>query len=396
MYGLSHRNSDEHGTPVYPAGHLRGKYMVKDERWTEGTVEQSLVLLPAFQLQGTPLSLVQGDLYLPRCPAWVYVMGLAKGDSQRTMRSALRTLVRIIFPQMPLSTDAIYRFPWEELRYEHTSILRSELAARYNFMTANKHLSALRQVLRQAWLLKLMDIDDYMRAVSVKDIRGTKEPRGRLVSASEFARMVQICLDDTRAQGIRDLAILVVLYVTGIRRRELSNLNFEDYLPSNQALKIQGKYNKQRTVYINADGAALALERWISLRGCEPGPLFCPLKRGGHIGRIGEKVRRKEWVDTRVLARLTPEGIYDIFIQRAECVLTEEEKREGKEPARPHDMRRSMISTYFESGVDIALMKRLTGHVKTDTLIGYDRRGERAAEQAASVIALPAVLTGGE
>jgi hypothetical protein len=55
-------------------------------------------------------------------------------------------------------------------------------------------------------------------------------------------------------------------------------------------------------------------------------------------------------------------------------------------------MRRTMISTYFESGIDVAIMRRLTGHAKTDTPIGYDRRGERAAEQAASVIVLPASL----
>jgi site-specific recombinase XerD len=173
---------------------------------------------------------------------------------------------------------------------------------------------------------------------------------------------------------------------------ELSRLNFEDYLPSNQSLRIRGKNNKQRTVYVNAPGASLALDQWLSLRGREPGPLFCPLKRGGHIGRIGEKVRRKDYVDTRALARLSPEGIYDVFKERAEQVLTEQEKQEGKTPARPHDMRRAMISTYFDSGVDVAIMRRLTGHVKTDTLVKYDRRGSRAAEQAASVILLPATL----
>lgn len=342
--------------------------------------------------QAVPLAPVQGDLSLPGCPAWVYVHSLAKGDSQRTMISALRTLVQIIFPDLPLEEDTIYRFPWAHLRYEHTSVLRSELADRYDFTTANKHLSALRQVLKHAWLLKLMDVEDYMRAISIKDIRGNKEPSGRLVTGEEFARMVQACLNDVRPQGVRDLALLVVLYVTGLRRSELSKLNFEDYSSSNQALKIRGKGNKTRTVYVNAQGAAAALVMWLELRGRETGPLFCPIDRWGHVRRVGEKVRRKNQVDMRPLARLTPEGVYDIFMDHSRAILTEEEKAEGKEPARTHDIRRTMISTYFESGIDVAIMRRLTGHVKTDTLVGYDRRPAGAAEQAAKVIILPGSL----
>jgi site-specific recombinase XerD len=343
--------------------------------------QQALLFAPA-----------QGELYLPRCPAWVYVRSLAKGDSQRTIKSALRTLVQIIFPDLELEEDTIWRFPWGQLRYEHTSILRSELQDRYDFTTANKHLSALRQVLKHAWLLKLMDVEDYMRAISIKDIRGTKEPSGRLVTGEEFARMVQTCLDDLRPQGIRDQALLVVLYVTGLRRSELSKLNLEDYTPSNHALRIRGKGNKGRTVYVNADGAAAALDMWLEMRGRETGPLFCPIDRWGHVRRVGEKVRRKNQVDLRPLARLTPEGVYDVFMDRSRQILTEQEKEEGKEPARTHDIRRTMISTYFDSGVDVAIMRRLTGHVKMDTLVGYDRRPARAAEQAARVIVLPGSL----
>ena len=250
-------------------------------------------------------------------------------------------------------------------------------------------------MLKHAWLLKRMDVEDYMRAVSIKDIRGTKEPSGRLVTAEEFARMVQSCLDDLRPQGVRDLALLVVLYVTGLRRSELSKLDYGDYTPSNHALKVRGKGNKSRTVYVNAEGAAAALDMWLQMRGRESGPLFCPINRYGQVRHVGVKVRLKNHVDSRPLARLTPEGVYDVFMDHSSSILTAEEKAEGKEPARPHDIRRTMISTYFESGVDVAIMRRLTGHVKTDTLVGYDRRPAGAAEQAAKVIVLPGSIREG-
>jgi len=269
-------------------------------------------------------------------------------------------------------------------------VIRRELADKYDFTTANKILSILRQVLKQAWALQLMNDGDYLRAIDIKGIRGTKEPHGRFVNADEFARLVEICLRDPRRQGPRDLALLVVLYVTGIRRKELSNLNFEDYSPHGHSLRILGKGNKKRTVYINAEGAAAALDRWLAIRGNESGPLFTPIEVNGHIGRVGAKVRRKEQIDARPLARLTPEGIYKVFIGRArEAGLVDEEEQVN---VRPHDMRRTMISLYFESGIDVAIMKRLTGHVKTDTLISYDRRPARAAAKAASVIVLPELL----
>jgi len=339
------------------------------------------------------LTLMEGQLQHSRCPAWVYIKSLRVGDSQRTIRSALRSIVQIIFPDIELQEDTIYRFTWERLRYEHTAVIRSELAARYDFTTANKLITALRQVLRHAWQLELMKVEDYLRASNIKNVQGKKDDdAGRLVTKDEFARMVDVCLDDLRPQGYRDLAVLVVLYVTGIRRQELSRLNLADYISSNHALRIRGKNNKQRTVYINTDGAAAALDMWLELRGREQGPLFCPIERGGHVGRVGKKVRRKGVVDARPLARLTPEGIYDVFVIRAEQVLTDQDREEGLKPARPHDMRRSMISTYFESNVDVAIMRRLTGHAKVDTLVGYDRRPGRAAEKAAKVITLPDVL----
>jgi integrase len=323
-------------------------------------------------------------------PSQAYIDSLTPGESERTAQSALRCILRVIFPTLTITTDMIHRFPWERLRYEHTLIIRKEIAARYDYVTANKFLTMLRQVLKQAWILEKMPLDDYLRAISFKDVRGKKEPRGRLLTAEEFRAMVEVCLHDLRKQGYRDLALLVVLYVTGIRRRELSKLNFEDYDLSRHALLIRGKNNKERTVYLNAEGAAAALDLWLTLRGSEPGPLFTPIEVNGHIGRVGKKVRRKGHVDTRPLARLTPEGIYKIFMGRARAAGIVDEK--GKVTVRPHDMRRTMISLYFDSGIDVAIMKRLTGHVKTDTLIGYDRRPDGAAEQAASVITLPDLL----
>ena len=51
---------------------------------------------------------------------------------------------------------AAYSVPWWALRYEHTIKLRKALTERYQPPTANRHLSALRGVLKECRRLELM------------------------------------------------------------------------------------------------------------------------------------------------------------------------------------------------------------------------------------------------
>ena len=68
--------------------------------------------------------------------------------------------------------------PWEPRRYRGIGSGmrtrprgRAELAKRFAPPTANKALSALRGVLKEAWLLGLMDAERYQRAEDLKTIQ---------------------------------------------------------------------------------------------------------------------------------------------------------------------------------------------------------------------------------
>jgi hypothetical protein len=133
-----------------------------------------------FSLQNRPPS---------RQPATVYVQSLGKG-SQRTMQGALFSLVQLMLPEQELGGEAICVFPWEHLRFEHTTVLRARLAERYKPSTANKHIAALRGVLKAAWQLELMTAEDYHKAASIKTCVG---PLCQQVAPSKRESYVPCC-----------------------------------------------------------------------------------------------------------------------------------------------------------------------------------------------------------
>jgi site-specific recombinase XerD len=165
--------------------------------------------------------------------------------------------------------------------------------------------------------------------------------------------------------GIRDAAIISILFGAGLRREEITKLNLDDYDSENAKLVVRGKRSKQRIAYLG-DGAVAALTGWLEIRGNDTGPLFLSLKRGGHL-RHGR--------------RLSPQSIYYLLKIRA--------KMAGVKPFTPHDLRRTFVSRLLDSGVDIAIVAKMAGHSNIQTTARYDRRPEDAKKRAAQLLRIP-------
>ncbi len=145
----------------------------------------------------------------------------------------------------------------------------------------NKHLSALRRVLKESWRLGLMTADDYHRAIDLEPVKGQREPAGRDVGETELAALLAAC--DDSPLGVRDAAVIAVVYVTGVRRTEAADLTLASYSAAAQSLRLVGKGNKERVVPPIGEAAIPWLEAWLRLRGGKPGALFCPLRKGGKV-----------------------------------------------------------------------------------------------------------------
>ena len=88
---------------------------------------------------------------------------------------------------------------------------------------------------------------------------------------------------------------------------------------------MRGKGNKERIAYIDV-GAAEAMGIWLTARGDEPDPLFCPTAQRGEV----------------VIRHITDQAVYSILQTRA--------IKAKVRPFSPHDLRRSCVSDLLDAG----------------------------------------------
>lgn len=285
-------------------------------------------------------------------PYWVYLASLGSDESRRTMATCLRHIAQVI------GNCKAEEFPWHQLRYEHTTVIRAAIVAEGKSPSrANKHLSALRGVLREAWRLGMLPAENYQRAIDIREVKGHREPAGRNIHDDEMTAMLAACMATEGLAGIRDAALIAALESTGMRRAEAAGALLERYDPGERALRIIGKGNKERTVYIHRD-AVPAFERWLVAVGERRGPVFRPIDKWGHI-----KPRP-----------MTPRGIG--------LVIDKRRRQAGLAPLSTHDFRRTIGGDFLDAGGDLAQLQRLFGHASATTTAGYDRRPGRKLRTA--------------
>lgn len=300
-------------------------------------------------------------------PYWVYLARFS-GESERTMRRCLDRIAAVILHQAPLMAAPRLgeRIPWEGIRYAHVVLLRTEFTEAWESLShVNKHMSALRGVLRECWRLGLMSAEDYQRACDVENVKGSREPAGRSIHADEIAALLGACLSDENAVlGIRDAALVAVLQSTGIRRTEAAAALIERYNHGERSLRVIGKGNKERTGYLHQT-AVPYLDRWLVTVSARRGPVFRHVDRWGHVGR-------------------------DPLSSRAIGYIVNERREQARLPRlSTHDFRRTFIGDFIDAGGDLVQAQKLAGHASATTTASYDRRPGRALRTAVDRLKLP-------
>jgi len=159
----------------------------------------------------------------------------------------------------------------------------------------------------------------------------TRQPKSLTAEQMELLRMA--CRD------IRDRAMLETYYSTGCRVSELQWANRGDINWSDGSLRVIGKGNKERTVYIN-DRAAVHLRLYIATRKDKEPCLFA--------------TERKEY------RRMKVKAIQDVFWR-----LGETAKIPNK--IHPHLLRHTVATTMLRNGSELSKIQKMLGHSSPNT-----------------------------
>ena len=315
----------------------------------------------------SPVPSADGDspttksLPLDQHPVALYIASLSSPTSQRTQLQALNTIAEL------LGNSDAFDMDWSRLRYQHTRALRARLVERYSPATVNKFLVALRSALKHAFLLGQMTAENYQQAIQFKSVKVEQSETGRVLSSSEITALFQVCDDGTKA-GIRDSAVLALLYATGLTRSEIISLDLKDY--SGNHLIVTGKRKMRRVIEIS-DNLQEILEDWLVIRGMENGPLFLGINKGNTI-RLGE--------------RLTAQAIYYLVCRRGE--------QANVKGFSPQDLRRTCIHDLLVTGADMAVIAKMVGHKDVRITVNYYQKKDNERKRHLSPLHIPSVRRG--
>jgi len=209
-----------------------------------------------------------------------------------------------------------------------------------SFRFQHSQLTAIRVWFR--WLMR----QDYLTSNPASELQSPRIEK-RLPQMILSVREVELILhqpDTTTALGLRDRAILEVLYSTGIRRMELINLRVGDVNVEEQTLSVrQGKGKKDRFLPLGERAAA-----WVKKYLYESRSELCCARDNGELflSRIGEGL------SAHTLGPIVRDYIDKVGITRVGAC---------------HLFRHAMATHMLEHGADIRFIQAMLGHAELST-----------------------------
>lgn len=208
-------------------------------------------------------------------------------------------------------------------------------------VTQSYHIIALRSFLR---FLVRNDID----TLSPEKIDLPKgESKSLKFLGQEHLRELMNSVDISDEKGLRDRAILELLFSTGLRVSELCRLNRDQMNFKTQEFGVIGKGGRARVVFLS-DSAILWLTKYFDRREDNFQPVFIRYAKGIDPINQGERMR------------LTPRSIERIvtkYVRRAKLPVD----------ATPHTLRHSFATDLLYNGADLRSVQEMLGHKNIST-----------------------------
>lgn len=169
--------------------------------------------------------------------------------------------------------------------------------------------------------------------------------------------------------GLRDRAILELLYATGIRASELIGLDLKDINLTEGEIKVFGKGRRERVVYLNKP-ATEALTRY--LEDGRPVLLKNPPPKAGlpRQRRIG--LGPKQLTQEKEPALFLNKNGRRLSVRYLRILINNYVLKSGiGRKTSPHTLRHSFATHLLEGGADLRTIQELLGHVDLSTTQVY-------------------------
>ena len=242
----------------------------------------------------------------------------------------------------------------------HVDKITSEIVRKYRLWLnryKNNNADELATITQSYHLIALRGFLGYL---SKRDIASLSPEKIELPKVSrkqvtflhydEITRMLDaITLDGE--QGLRDRAIIELLFSSGLRVSELVALNRDHVNTQRREFMVRGKGQKDRPVFVGA-AAAERIDDYLSARLDNLPPLFLSYSRNNISSRTGD------------YRRLTPRSIQRIITKYAKLAgITKH--------VSPHTMRHSFATDLLMNGADIRSVQSMLGHSNISTTQVY-------------------------
>jgi integrase/recombinase XerD len=227
---------------------------------------------------------------------------------------------------------------WDELNRDHISAYIQSLGGRLSDRSKARRIAALRSFFKHLQLVGAVRQNPTARVTFPK--AGLSLPR--VLSGSEVESLLRQP-DDTHPLGKRDRAMLELLYATGLRVSELTDLQLRQLHLEPGYLVVVGKGGKERVVPLG-EWAAEALKLYL-----EEGRRI--LLKGGSSPEIFVNHRGK---------KLSRQGVWKIIKQ----VALQASIRQN---ITPHMLRHSFATHLLENGADLRSLQTMLGHADIST-----------------------------
>jgi integrase/recombinase XerC len=175
----------------------------------------------------------------------------------------------------------------------------------------------------------------------------TLPPVLRADEARQLVESAARLADDGSPIGLRDVAMLELLYATGIRVGELCGLDIDDVDFDRLVVRVFGKGRKERTVPFGHP-AGRAVKRWLV-----DGRPALRVDAAGAALFLGARGRR---IDQRAVRTLVHRRIADV---------------PGAPDIGPHGLRHTAATHLLEGGADLRTVQELLGHASMSTTQVY-------------------------